>query len=67
MSTISTSVSEEQFDEHVRPLLKTAKRGYVCQIALVKVFTYILYRLHICCQWTQLPIAPSRKDPEKKR
>src|SRR5882672_12538642 len=67
MSTIPISVTEEQFDVHVRPLLSTAKRGYVCQIALVKVFNYILYRLHTGCQWTQLPIAPSRKDGEKKR
>lgn len=66
MSTIPTSVTEEQFDAHIRPLLSTAKRGYVCQVALVKVFNYILYRLHTGCQWTQLPIVPSRKDPEKK-
>ena len=67
MSTIPTSVIEEQFDEHIRPLLRTAKRGYVCQIALVKVFNYILYRLHTGCQWTELPIAASRNDGEKKR
>jgi hypothetical protein len=48
-------------------LLSTAKRGYVCKIALVKVFNYILYRLHTGCQWTELPIASSVKDPEKKR
>jgi transposase len=65
MSTIPTSVTEEQFDEHIRPLLRTAKRGYVCQIALVKVFNYILYRLHTGCQWMQLPIAASRTDGEK--
>jgi len=40
---------------------------YGCEIALVKVFNYRLYRLHTGCQWMQLPIAPSRKDPEKKR
>lgn len=66
MSTIPISVTEEQFDAHIRPLLRTAKRGFVCQIALVKVFNYILYRLHTGCQWAQLPIAPSRKDPEKR-
>ena len=66
MSTIPISVTEEQFDEHIRPLLSTAKRGYVCQIALVKVFNYILYRLHTGCQWTQLPIAPCPKRPRKK-
>ena len=66
MSTIPTSVTEEQFDLHIRPLLTTAKRGYTCKIALVKVFNYILYRLHTGCQWTELPIALSRNNPEKK-
>lgn len=66
MSTIPTSVTEEQFDAHIRPLLSTAKRGYVCQIPLVKVFNYILYRLHTGCQWAQLPIAPAPTDPPKK-
>lgn len=66
MSTIPISVTEEQFDLHIRPLLNTAKRGYICQIALVKVFNYILYHLHTGCQWAQLPIAPSVKDPEKR-
>lgn len=66
MSTIPTSVTEEQFDEYIRPMLTTAKRGYVCKIALVKVFNYILYRLHTGCQWSELPMAASRNDPEKK-
>ena len=65
MSTIPISVTEEQFDQHIRPLLRTAKRGYLGQIALVKVFNYLLYRLPTGCQWMQLPIAPSRKEPEK--
>ncbi len=67
MSTIPTSVTEDQFDEHIRLLLSTAKRGYVCQIPLVKVFNDILYRLHTGCQWAHLPTAPARTDPEKKR
>ena len=66
MSTIPISVTEEQFDEHIRPLLSTAKRGYVCQIALVKVFNYILYRLHTGCQWAQLPIAPPGRPGKKE-
>ncbi|WP_119072073.1 transposase [Aggregatilinea lenta] len=66
MSTIPISVTEEQFDEHIRPWLSTAKLGYVCKIALVKVFNYILYHLHTGCEWKQLPIAPDVHDPEKK-
>jgi transposase len=65
MSTIPTSVTEEQFDEHISPFLSKAKRGYVCKIALYKVFNYILYRLHTGCQWDELPIAPDLQDPSK--
>jgi transposase len=66
MSTIPTSVTEEQFNEHIRPHLSTAKRGYECKIPLYKVFNYMLYRLHTGCQWAQLPIAPDPEHPEKR-
>jgi len=64
MSTIPISVTQEQFEEYIRPALTTAKRGFECQIALYKVFNYILYHLHTGCQWYQLPI---QNDGEKKR
>ncbi len=67
MSTIPTSVTEEQFDEHIRPYLNTAKRGYECSIPLFKVFNYIMYRLHTGCQWECLPIDPDPDDREKKK
>ena len=66
MSTIPTSVTEDQFNEHIRPYLNTAKRGYECSIPLYKVFNYILYRLHTGCQWECLPIDADASDPEKK-
>ena len=66
MSTIPTSLTEKQFDEHIRPYISTAKRGYECQIPLFKVFNYILYRLHTGCQWEQLPISSNPDDSEKK-
>ena len=66
MSTIPTSLTEKQFDEHVRPYISTAKRGFECQIPLYKVFNYILYRLHTGCQWYRLPIAPDPECSEKK-
>ena len=66
MSTIPISLTEKQFDEHIRPHISVAKRGYECQIPLYKVFNYILYRLHTGCQWYQLPIVPDTNDPEKK-
>lgn len=67
MSTIPTSVTEDQFQEHILPYLSTAKRGYVCKIPLYKVFNYLLYRLHTGCQWAQLPIAADPADPTKKK
>ena len=59
MSTIPTSVTEEQFDAHFRPYLNIAKRGYESKIPLYKVFNYILYRLHSGCQWPKLPVERS--------
>lgn len=56
MSTIPTSVTQKQFEKHIRPYLVTAKRGYECKISLHKVFNYILYHLHTGCQWSQIPI-----------
>jgi transposase len=56
MSTIPISVTEEQFNEHILPCLKIAKRGYVSKIPLYKIFNYMLYRLHTGCQWEELPI-----------
>ena len=66
MSTIPISLTEKQFDEHVRPFISTAKRGYECKIPLYKVFNYILYRYHTGCQWDQLAIDADIVDPRKK-
>jgi transposase len=66
MSTIPISLTEKQFDEHIRPYISTAKRGFECKIPLYKIFNYILYRLHTGCQWYQLPIACDPASPEKK-
>ena len=65
MSTIPISVTEEQFNGHIRPHVSTARRGYECKIPLYKVFNYILYRLHTGCQWDRLPIDPDPTDPTK--
>lgn len=67
MSTIPTSLTEKQFNQHVLPYISTAKRGFVCKIPLHRLFNYILYRLHTGCQWDQLPIDPDSDDPEKKK
>ena len=67
MSTIPISLTENQFNQHVRPFLSTAKRGYESKIPSSKVFNYILYRLHTGCQWYQLPIDPNPTHPEKKK
>jgi transposase len=56
MSTIPTSVTQDQFEHYIRPALSTAKRGFESKIPLFKVFNYVLYHLHTGCQWYQLPI-----------
>jgi transposase len=65
MSTIPTSITEEQFDKHIRPYLSTAQRGFECKIPLCKVFNYILYRYHTGCQWDKVPIDKCADDPTR--
>lgn len=67
MSTIPTSVTEDQFEQHIRPYLRTARRGYDCKIPLHKIFNYILKRLYTGCQWAALAIESDKTDPEKKK
>jgi transposase len=66
MSTIPTSVTEEEFNNYFLPYLSTAKRGYVSKIALYKIFNYLLYRLHTGCQWHALPIERDKDNPAQK-
>ena len=66
MSTIPISLTEKQFDDHIRPYITVAKRGYECKIPIYKVFNYILYQLHTGCQWYQLPIDADQNDTDKK-
>ena len=56
MARIPIAVTESQVEEHFLPHLSTAKRGFVCKIALYKVFNYILYKLYTGCPWPALPI-----------
>src|SRR5436190_7792515 len=63
MSTIPTSVTEEQFEQKIRPHLSVAQRGYVSCIPLYKIFNYILYWLHTGCQWSTLPIERDMEQP----
>lgn len=66
-STIPVSVTQEQFEQYIRPSLSVAKRGYECSIPLYKVFNYILYRLHTGCQWERLPIDNDPDEPKKRK
>ena len=66
MSTIPVRLTEKQFDDHIRPYISTAKRGFESKIPLFKVFNYVLYRLHTGCQWYQLPIVAEPNNPDKK-
>ena len=66
MSTIPTSITEKQFETHVNPHLSKAKRGYVSKIPLLKIFNYILYKLHTGCQWSKIAIERDLINPEKR-
>lgn len=62
MSTIPISVTEEQFKQNIEPYLRVAKRGYVSQKPLRKIFNLLLYRLHTGCQWYRLPVSGSARE-----
>jgi transposase len=53
---IPTQLTETQFQQIIEPHLSKAKRGYVSNIPLYKIFNYILYKLYAGCQWPALPI-----------
>jgi transposase len=56
MARIPINVHQTHFEQHFRPYLSTAQRGYECKIPLYKVFNYILYKLRTGVQWEFLPI-----------
>jgi transposase len=56
MARIPLEVTKAQFEQHFLPHLSTAKRGYVSEIPLYKIFNYILYKLRTGCQWEFLPM-----------
>jgi transposase len=56
MARIPIEVTESQFGQQFRPHLSTAKRGYVSDIPLYKIFNYIIYKLRTGCQWELLPM-----------
>lgn len=53
---IPTKLTKAQFEQYIGPHVSKAKRGYVSEQPLYKVFNYILYKLHTGCQWNALPI-----------
>ena len=53
---IPTEATETQFAQHIAPCLSKAKRGYVSEQPLYKIFNYVLYKLYTGCQWPALPI-----------
>ncbi len=49
-------VSQNSFNNHVKPYLRKPVRGPRPTVSLYKIFNYILYILHTGCQWNKLPI-----------
>jgi transposase len=66
MSTIPTRVTQEQFETHILPYLRTAQRGFSSKTPLHKIFNLILYRLHTGCQWEQLPVPKGARNRKKE-
>lgn len=56
MAKIPIDVTETQFNQYILPHLTVAKRGYVSNIPLYKVFNYIIYKLRTGVQWEFLPM-----------
>jgi len=67
MSTIPTSLLENQSEGHIRPHLTIAKHGYECKISLSKVFNYILCPLLTGCQRINYSLILTQKIAEKKK
>ncbi len=59
---IPTQLAEQQFQQHIEPHLSKAKRGYVSEQPLYKIFNYILYKLYTGCQWDAVPIEKNDDD-----
>ena len=53
---IPTQATETQFHQQIEPHLSKAKRGYVSDQPLYKIFNYLLYKLYSGCPWPALPI-----------
>src|SRR5215211_6463054 len=66
MSTIPSSVTEEQFNDHIRPHLNVAKRGYESETPLYEIFNLMLHRLHTGCQWAELPVSKDAKTRQER-
>lgn len=62
MSSIPVTLSEEQFNTHIKPHLSVAKRGYESDQPLWKIFNLVLYVLHTGCQWPQTPVPRDEDD-----
>ena len=56
---IPTKLTEIQFQQYIEPHLSKAKRGYVSEHPLYKIYNHILYKLYTGCQWKALPIETS--------
>ncbi len=59
---IPTQLTEQQFQQYIEPHLSRAKRGYISEQPLYKIFNYILYKLYTGCQWDALPIEKAEND-----
>jgi transposase len=62
MMKIPTEANETQFQQHIEPPLTKAKRGYVSEQPLYKIFNLIRHKLYTGCQWPKLPMERDKHD-----
>lgn len=56
---IPTEVTKQQFEKYIEPHLSKAKRGFVSEQPLYKIFNCMLHQLHTGCHWENVPIEPT--------
>lgn len=53
-NTLPIRVTQNEFNDYIKPYLSKGKRGPKPKISYYKIFNYILYVLHTGIQWDQL-------------
>jgi len=67
MSTIPTSLTEKQFDEHIRPYISVAKRGYNARYPCTRFSTTFCFAYILGANGIAYQLKMIQRIPEKKK